>query len=246
MFNMQTMIDENTPCLRLRNQTTRAEETYCKCYLKKFRGYVKHVFINVQTIGLFIMMLFAVGWVAIVTQVWKDDDSKLAFVVGCVFFGIALFSYVYIIARNLWFWQYAKYVVITNEGIWIMHCSAFWWSRNFYGKKSFFGAHWAVYGWNEIKITSDDKARPQTPVKLARMEDNFDYAVIKSSQLTSLFVTRFDGVQQIDFLEESDAQEILDYAKEQQKRKKRKKKDMEIIVEEYDKIPDEYIEDDVE
>ena len=240
------MIDENTPCLRMRNQTTRAEETYCKCYLKEFRGYVRHVFINGQTIGLFFMMLFAAGWTLLVTTLWKDDDSALAFGVGCFFFGMALFAYVYIIIRKLWFWKYAKYVVVTNEGIWIMHCSAFWWSRDFNGKKSFFGPHWALYEWGEIKISSNDKDRPQTPVKLARIEDNFDYAVIKSSKLTSLFLTRFDGVQQIDFLEESDANEILAYAKEQQKRKKRKKKDMEIIVDEYDKIPDEYISDDEE
>ena len=237
------MIDENTPCLRKRNQTTRAEETYYKCYLKNFRGYIRHVFINVQAIGLFFMMLFAVGWAAVVTTVW-EDDSELAFWVGCLFFVIALVSYIWIIAEKLWFWKYAKYVVVTNEGIWIMFYSPFWWGYDFNGEKHFYNPHWSWYGWNEIKISSDDKDRPRTPVKLARIEDDFDNAVIKSSKLTSLFLTRFDGVQQIDFLEESDAQEILAYAKEQQKRKKRKKKDMEIITEEYDKIPDEYVSDD--
>ena len=62
--------------------------------------------------------------------------------------------------------------------------------------------------------------------------------------MTSLFLTRFDGVQEIDFLEQDDANEILAYARECKKRKKRKKKDTEIIEEAYDKLPDdEYVED---
>lgn len=51
---------------------------------------------------------------------------------------------------------------------------------------------------------------------------DFDYAVVKSTSLSSLFLTRFDGVEQINFLEKSDANEILMYA-HKQKRKKRKK-----------------------
>ena len=47
------MINENEPCLKMRNQTTRAEETYYKHYLKKFRGYLRGELINHQTVGLF-------------------------------------------------------------------------------------------------------------------------------------------------------------------------------------------------
>ena len=238
------MIDENTPCLRLRNKTTREEETYCKCYLKKFRGYVRHVFINLQFIGLFIMMLFSVGMVALLPRLMGNDDDKIPYYIAYAFLFISLFFLIYEPAKKLWFWKYAKYVVVTNEGIWIMWYSTFWWSQDFTGKKRFLSPSWSLYDWREIKITSDDSARPRSPVKLANLEDDFDYAVIKSSHLTSLFVTRWDGVQQIDFLTESDANEILSYAKEQQKRIKRKKKDMVIIEEEYDKIPDEYIKDD--
>ena len=32
------MINENEPCLKMRNKTTRAEETYCKHYLKNSAG----------------------------------------------------------------------------------------------------------------------------------------------------------------------------------------------------------------
>lgn len=207
---------------------------------------MRHIFINYQTVGLVVMMLFVAGLLAAVTHLWQDDD-KFAYVIGYTLLGVALFFYVYTIIKNLWFWKYAKYVVVTNEGIWTMWYSTFWWSKDFTGKKRFLSPSWSLYSWEEIKITSDDKVRPRSPAKLANFFDDFDYAVIKSSHLKSLFLTRFDGMKQIDFLEESDANEILAYAKEQKKRKKRKKKDMEIIEDEYDKLPDDiYIENDDE
>ena len=241
------MIDENTPCLRLRNKTARAEETYCKYYLKKFRGYAKSAFINLQTIAMFIMTLICVAVITLVLpNLMENDDDIMPWIISYIFLGVSVFFLIYIPAQHLWFWKYAKYVVVTNEGIWIMWYSTFWWSEDFTGKKRFWSPSWSLYTWNEIKITSDDSARPRSPVKWGNFGEDFDYAIIKSTQLTSLFVTRWDGVQQIHFLEESDANEILAYAKEQQKRKKRKKKDMEIIEEEYDKIPDEYVDDDGE
>lgn len=173
-----------------------------------------------------------------VRNIWKDDDKTDLYIGGSLF-AIILFFWIYEIIKGLWFWKYAKHAVITNEGVWIMFYSTFWWSEDFTGKKRFLSPAWSLYGWNEIKITDDDKVRPKTPVKLARFFDDFDYAVIKSSRLKSLFMTRFDGMEEIDFLDETDANEIFAYAQEQRKRKKRKKKDMEIIEDEYDKLPDE-------
>ena len=241
------MIDENKPCLRLRLTTPRAEETYCKYYVKKFRGYIRHVFINFQTIGLFIMtLILAAVIILVLPKIMDGDDDIMPWIISYALLSVSLFFLVYVIAQKLWFWKYAKYVVVTNEGIWIMWFSTFWWSKDFTGKKRFWSPSWSLYEWREIKITTNGSARPRSPVKFANMGNDFDYAVIKSSQLTSLFLTRWDGVQQIHFLEESDANEILAYAKEQQKRKKRKKKDMEIIEDEYDNIPDEYVNDDEE
>ncbi|MCH5157225.1 MAG: hypothetical protein J1G02_05055 [Clostridiales bacterium] len=238
------MINENEPCLRLRNKTTRAEETYCKYYVKNFRGYVRHIFINFQIIGLFVMILFAVGMIAMLPRLMENDDDKMPYFIAYALLIIPLFFIIYEPVKKLWFWKYAKYVVVTNEGIWIMWYSTFWWREDFTGKKRFLSPSWSLYEWREIKITTDNSARPRSPNKLSNLEDDFDYSVIKSTRLTTLYVTRWDGVQQIDFLTESDANEILAYAKEQQKRKKRKKKDMEIIEEEYNKIPDEYVSDD--
>ena len=238
------MIDENTPCLRLRNQTSRAEETYCKYYIKKFSGYIRQVFVNLQFIGLIVMLLFSVGMIALLPKLMQGDDDTMPWIISYTFLFVTLFFLIYITAQKLWFWKYAKYVVVTNEGIWIMWFSTFWWSEDFRGQKHFWSPSWSLYTWNEIKITSNDSARPRSPSKLANIGDDFDYAVVKSTKLTSLFVTRWDGVQQIHFLDQADANEILAYAKQQQKGKKRKKKDMEIIEEEYDKIPDEYVADD--
>ena len=238
-------MNENELCLQLRNQTTRDEETFCKLYQKKFRGYIRSVFLNYQMVGVFLMMILDVLLIYF-TKAWQDED-KMAFIIGATIFGICFVWWIYTAIKGLWFWKYAKHVVVTNEGIWIMSYSVFWWSEDFTGRKRFLSPHWSVYGWGEIKITDDDKVLPCSPVKLANFFDGFDRAIIKSSHLTSLFLTRFDGVQEINFLDRADADEILAYAKEQHKRKKRKKKDMEIIEDDYDKLPDdEYISNDEE
>ncbi len=239
------MINENEPCLQARNQTTREQETYCKVYTKKFSGYIRQLFINYQTVGLIFMLIF-IGLLLYFTRAWEDDD-KFGFYIGAGMFAFALLFYIYTIIKGLWFWKYAKYVVVTNEGIWIMWHGVFWGRTDFKGRRRFLSPNWSLYGWGEIKITDDDKVRPQSPVKTARFFDNFDYAVVKSTHLSSLFLTRFDGVQEIYFLDKADANEILEYARAQKRRKKRKKKDMEIIEDEYDKLPDdEYTEDDDE
>ena len=219
-------------CLQLRNKTTRDEETYCKHYTKKFRGYVRRLFLNHKSVGLIIMMFCIASMILAIRYV------SFGFYIAVGLFAIILFFWIYEIIKGLWFWKYAKHVVVTNEGVWVMFYSVFWWSEDFTGKKRFLSPAWSLYGWNEIKITDDDKARPKTSDKIGKFFDDFDYAVIKSSKLKSLFMTRFDGMEEIDFLEETDANEILAYAKEQRRVKRRKKKDLEIIEEEYDKLPD--------
>lgn len=202
--------------LQMRNKTTRNEETYCKRYTKKFRGYLLGELINYQTVGLF----FGIGALLALCLLTPNDVHEFGTYIKWTLFGIFVLAYIIKIIISLWFWQYAKHVVITDEGVWIMYYSTFWWSEDFIGKKRVLSPRWSLYGWNEIKITDDEKARPKTPVKIARFFDDFDYAVIKSSRLKSLFITRFDGTEEIDFLEETDADEILAYAKEQRKRKK--------------------------
>ena len=112
------MINENEPCLQARNQTTREQETYCKVYTKKFSGYIRQLFINYQTVGLICMLIF-IGLLLYFTRAWEDDD-KFGFYIGAGMFAFALLFYIYTIIKGLWFWKYAKYVVVTNEGIWIM------------------------------------------------------------------------------------------------------------------------------
>ena len=236
------MINENEPCLKMRNQTTRAEETYYKHYLKKFRGYLRGELINHQTVGLF----FGIGALLALCLLTPNDVNEFGTYIKWTLFCIFVLAYIVKIAISLWFWKYAKHVVITNEGVGIMYYSSFWWSEDFTGKKRFLSPTWSLYGWSEIKITDSDTARPKSSVKISREFENFDYAVIKSCKLTSLFLTRFDGVQEIDFLERADADEILAYAHECKKRKKRKKKDAEIIEEDYEKLPDDEYTDDEE
>ncbi len=216
------MSDKEPLCLQLRNQTTRNEETYCKVYRKKFRGYIRHVFLNYQTIGLVVLMILISFLIAFDSKRQSDDALSC---IGFVLLGVAVFFYVCKIAKALWFWKYAKYVVITNEGVWIMVCGALWKRKDFAGKKRFLSPYWTLYGWNSIKITTDEKARPRSPVKLASFFDDFDYAIIKSSRLKTLFLARWDGMEEIDFLEEADAEEIIEYAREQRPNKRPKKND---------------------
>ncbi len=198
--------------------------------------------INHQTVGLF----FGIGALLALCLLTPNDVNEFGTYIKWTLFCIFVLAYIVKIAISLWFWKYAKHVVITNEGVWIMYYSSFWWSEDFTGKKRFLSPTWSLYGWSEIKITDSDTARPKSSVKISREFENFDYAVIKSCKLTSLFLTRFDGVQEIDFLERADADEILAYAHECKKRKKRKKKDAEIIEEDYEKLPDDEYTDDEE
>lgn len=240
------MINEYKPCLQARNQTTRDEETYCKIYTKKFRGYLRSVFINHQSLGLLAMVLFAAILIVSFHFFYRGDDRSFIWYMGG--FGAFIFLvWLGILILRLWFWKYTKYVVVTNEGIWLMWHGLFWTKKNFKGKRHFASARWNIYGWGEIKITDDDKVRPPCDGKIEHFFQKIDDAGIKSAHLSSLFLTRFDGVEEIHFLDEVDANDILTYAKERHRRKKRKKKDMEIIEDEYDKLPDdEYVEDDDE
>lgn len=214
------MINENEPCLKFRKQMSADEETECKYYLKKFRGYIRSTFINVQTVGLFLTS-FMISVVLVLMYLLKRDEAFLYLIGGI--FGFAMFVICCIIIIKLWFWKYTKYVVVTNEGIWLMWHGAFWRKTDFAGKRRFLSPIWSLYGWSEIKITDDENARPKSSDKISTLFENFDFAVIKSTRLVTLFLTRFDGVQQVDFLDASDANQILAYAQEK-KRKKRKKK----------------------
>lgn len=232
------MTDENKPWLKLRNPDDE-NETYCKYYVKKFRGYIRALFINYQTVGLFVGVLLLIAMYFLFIGKDKDDFSLL---IWCVLTCVWSLGYIGKIVIGLWFWKYTKYVVVTNEGVWLMWHGAFWRKKDYAGKRRFLSPIWSLYDWAGIKITDDDKARPIAAV--GKYFDEFDYAVIKSCKLTSLFITRFDGVQEIDFLDKNDAAEILAYAKERRKRKKIKKKDMEIIKDEYEKESDEeYVDD---
>jgi len=239
------MNKKEKPCLQFRNQTTRDKETYCKVFRKKFSGYIRHVFVNYQTVGLTLLMIL-ISLFIVFDNKSRQDESTLLSNIGFVLLGVTAFFYLFKIIKNLWFWKYAKYVVITNEGIWVMWCDALWKRKDFSGKKRLFSPRWSLYGWKETKITADDKARPRSPIKLANFFDDFDYAIIKSSHLTSLFLTRWDGMEQVDFLEKADADEIIAYAREQRRRKKREEKAEKIIENEFDDNSHEETENDEE
>ncbi len=126
------MINENEPCLKMRNKTTRGRNVL-QALSQKFRGYLRAEFINHQTVGLF----FGIGALLALCLLTPNDIYEFGTYIKWTLFGIFVFAYIVKITISLWFWKYAKHVVITNEGVWIMYYSSFWWSEDFTGKNDF-------------------------------------------------------------------------------------------------------------
>ncbi|MCM1042704.1 MAG: hypothetical protein NC350_00615 [Corallococcus sp.] len=75
---------------------------------------------NYKSVGLLAMTVFA----ALFMLFWETDDESFVWYMAGIC-GFILLIWLGIIILRLWFWKYAKYVVVTNEGIWLMWHSLF-------------------------------------------------------------------------------------------------------------------------
>lgn len=213
-------------CLQMRNKDDKYDETYCRHYIKSKRGYMFFLFFKFQTVSIFIMWLImsVVSWKLSLSR--EDEFFKLIPYALAAIFG---FAWIFMIFKGLWYWKYDRHVFVTNEGIWIMTCSAFWWrgAPDFTGKRRFLAPSWSLYSWSELKkISANRTDAPRSVSKIANFFKDFDNFIIRSTKLTTIYLTRWDGVEQVNFLKNADAEELLEYAKTQ-KRQRRKKKSKE-------------------
>lgn len=221
------MLGKEKLFLKMRNNRGEGQknETYCKHYKKCFGAYLFHALFSFQSLSVIIVGL---GFSIFAFILNYDDDEKLFkyIAIGTVAF-ICLF-WVYQLVFKLWYWKFTKHVFVTNEGIWISSCSTFWWSAapDFMGKVKFWAPSWSLYSWSELKKVSCDKKDSQRgPVKLANAFENIDLFLKGLTRKQTIYLTRWDGVEEIDFLSKVDAQNILNYANTHKKARKRSKKD---------------------
>lgn len=77
-------------CLQRRNKTTRNEETYCKHYTKKFRGYLLGELTNYQTVGLFL----GIGALLALCLLTPNDVHEFGTYIKWTLFGIFVLAYI--------------------------------------------------------------------------------------------------------------------------------------------------------
>ena len=210
-------------CLEKRNSHGNYEETESFHYVKSKGVYLRRVFFSHKAVFLF----FVCAVMAVALFFIKDDpNDKLVRLIPFILAVVFGFSWLFLIFYGLWYWKYTKHVFVTNNGIWVMTCSVFWWSKDFTGKKRFLSPSWSLYGWNEIAVL------PETEYAdggrgISRIYDffeDFDKFVTRSANHSAIYLKRFDGVEEVEFLKNNDVKEILEYAKAHKKSRSKKTK----------------------
>ena len=210
-------------CLQMRNKHGEGQEneTYCRHYTKKFGGYLFHLLFGFQSLSVFIFsalsILMAIFWFT------HDEDFMSRFIPSLIS-AVGIFFWLYFIIQGLWFWKYTKHMFVTDEGIWIMTFSTFWWrgAPDFMGKRKFWAPSWSLYGWSELKKVSDSpKGNSKSASKIGNAFDAIDDFMIRLTGLKTIYLTRWDGTERIDFLTKENVEEILSYYNAQKRAKKR-------------------------
>lgn len=210
-------------CLEKRNRKGQENETYCRHYIKCGSGYFRHVFFSIQSLGCFIMSAVSIT----IYLVDKSDDGFFG-LIPLIIGGVTGFFWLGFILVGVWFWKYSRHVFVTNDGIWIMGFSTFWWrgAPDFTGKRRFLAPYWSLYSWSELKSVSKDVNTANRSVsKIANFFEDFDRFVTKSSRYSTIYLRRWDGVEDVGYIKNSDVEEILDYYKTQKKSRKKKVKE---------------------
>lgn len=225
-------------CLEMRNKTSKENEIFCEHYNKKFGGYLFHLIFGFESMGTLIVGLGLTLMGVFLFDSSTDLVARILFFVGAGFTDLLFF---YFIIKGLWYWKFTKHIFVTNEGIWVMTCSSFWWrgAPDFMGKRRFWAPSWSLYTWSELKnVTDDKKAIPKDTSKISNAFDSIDNFVKGIFGLKTVYMTRFDGTERIDFLTKLDCEEILNHYKtnKKSKRKKKKQKSEKVEIEKNEKV----------
>ena len=213
-------------CLQMRNRNGQDKETYCRHYLKSKGVYLRSVFFGLKQTGMFLMCLI---FTLVIIFTNDRDESILFKILPYIFAGISGFAYIFMILKGLWYWKYTRHVFVTDEGIWVMSCSALWWkgAPDFTGKRRFLAPSWSLYGWDELKsVSKKSEGGNRNISRIINFFEDYENFIVKSSKHTTIYLKRWDGVERVDFLKSGDAEEILSYVKTHKKSRKKKKEEM--------------------
>ncbi|MDE7079825.1 MAG: hypothetical protein K2O95_06910 [Clostridia bacterium] len=189
---------------RLQNYADKDTEEIYKCYTKNAKGYFLDTFLGLMFWKCALMAAIC-GIFCLVAYFIKADHDLYNYF---IYFFFALIALIYLIdvLIKLWFWKYSKHVIVTNQGIWIMVFSTFWWSKNHKGKKKMFSAHWSFYDWGELKGVFVD--------------ENW---ISKICKLKNFAMDRWDGEEVVRFLKSEEVDEIIELSIKHINPRKRKK-----------------------
>ncbi len=212
-------------CLQMRNRKGQENEIFCRHYQKKFGGYLFHLLFGFHNFSTFIVGLLFTLMAIFLGGAKEDTTTKVILWLTAALVNLL---WLYFVIKDLWYWKYTKHVFVTDEGIWIMTCSVFWWSGapDFMDKRRFWAPSWSLYDWRELKKVSSCNDADDS---LSRLNDVFaaiDDFVIRLTKLNTVYLNRWDGIARIDFLSKNDAEEIIDYYKSQKRSRRKAKKDI--------------------
>lgn len=206
--------------LKMRNVNGEEAEETCVHYAKSLKGYIKYMLFKFEQVAVFISFILTIVGVYLVRN--EELMSKIIAYTLSSCFGLTYFITIFV---GIWFWKFSKHVFVTDEGIWIAHYSSFWWrgAPDFMGRRRFLAPSWSVYTWSELKSVSLKKEEIDKSARdITYYFEKFNDWIVKSSKYKTIYLTRFDGVQSIDFLLNDQADEIIRFA--ETKKKKRRKK----------------------
>ena len=211
-------------CLRMRNNDGQEKEEFCLHFIKSKKGYMRFLFCRLETTAVFIMCaIFSV------VGIFTVNEGFMTRLINYLLAGIPGFFWLCFIYKGLWYWKYSRHVFVTDAGIWIMTCSSFWWrgAPDFMGKRRLLAPSWSLYTWSELKSVSLEKPKIEDTDRITPVFEAFDDMVKKSSKYKTVYLTRFDGTECVDFLKNADADALMEYAGTRKRSRKKKKAEQE-------------------
>lgn len=206
------MLNKNIDFLEARNRNKAdGDEVVFRHFIKSKKGYFIDLFFGVSALKYFSIILFAgLFFLFYYFLLRKDGKIDLEFLGFDLFFvGVGVLCYAIHLIIGIWQWKFVKHVVVTNEGIWVAFHSSFWWSVAYDGRKHFLSPYWSVYDWCELK-------------ELTLFSDR----ISRTFKLKNFRMHRWDGVQEVKFLAESDVDSLVQFARSNMKPKKKKKENV--------------------
>ncbi|MDE5549448.1 MAG: hypothetical protein K2J13_04265 [Clostridia bacterium] len=189
---------------RLDNYCDRDTEEVYKHYSKSAKGYFLDTFFGLMFWKCVLMSLMSI-LVYFLGHSSLAEDSLVFKILYYTFIVLPGTIYIIDVSIKIWFWKYSRNVIVTNQGIWIMWFSTFWWSKNFKGKKRLFSASWSLYAWEELSGVFEEECK-----------------ISKICKLKDFVMDRWDGEETVRFLKSQDVAEILELSVKHINPRKRK------------------------